>query len=158
MNFFGIGGLELIVIFGLAFFVLGPKKMIETSRSAGKLIRELKAERDKFTKMVMTEFDTEDEKPARSPDNFGSSASSGSSGGGNDAPAPVAPSSPDEAPAGAVSRPRGRAGNMADFGYPGGPVESDGTDASDGDVAPDADTSDSPDSQNSQNSGERESA
>ena len=56
MNFFGIGGFELIVIFGLAFFLLGPKKMIETSREAGKIIRELKTERDKFTNMVMQEL------------------------------------------------------------------------------------------------------
>jgi Sec-independent protein translocase protein TatA len=138
MNFLGIGGLELIVIVGLAFFVLGPKKMIETSRSAGKLIRELKEERDKFTKMVMTEFDDEDEKPA---------SSSGSSGGGSDASAPVTSPSPDEAPSGAVSRPRGGARNMADFGDPGGPIESDGPASSDGTDAPDADLPDSTDSQ-----------
>ena len=81
MNFLGIGGFELVIIAALAFFLLGPKKMIETSRSAGKLLRELKNERDKFTKMVMSEFDDDDEKPA---------------------------AAVNDPPSGAVSRPRGR--------------------------------------------------
>ena len=63
MNFLGMGGFELVVIAGLAFFLLGPKKMIEVSRNAGKIIRDLKNERDKLTRMVMQEFDLEAEKP-----------------------------------------------------------------------------------------------
>ena len=92
MNFFGIGGFELIVIVGIAFFVLGPKKMIETSRSAGKLIRELKTERDKFTNLVMSEF--EDKKP---------DAAAKCEGGGG-----AQHAASNDVPAGAVSRPRGR--------------------------------------------------
>ena len=79
MNFFGIGGLEIIVIAGLAFFLLGPKKMIETSRSAGKLLRELRTERDKFTRMVMQEFDDDEKEPSAAssrPADGGSAASS----------------------------------------------------------------------------------
>jgi len=101
VNFLGIGGFELIIIAGLAFFLLGPKKMIETSRSAGKLIRELKAERDKFTDMIMTEFD---DKPAR--------PSQGSAATDSTTDPEVTP----EAPVGAVSRPRGRMQGIPDEG------------------------------------------
>ena len=89
MNFFGICGFELIVIFGLAFFLLGPKKMIETSREAGKIIRDLKTERDKFTNMVMQEYEDDDE-----PD--------------TSTPGKTTDPSPNIAPVGTVSRPRGR--------------------------------------------------
>ncbi len=104
MNFLGIGGFELIIIAGIALFLLGPKKMIETSRNAGKLIRELKAERDKFTNMIMSEFDVEDDKPARSSDG---SPATGSA---------TAPEVTSETPVGAVSRPRGRMQGLADEG------------------------------------------
>jgi Sec-independent protein translocase protein TatA len=118
VNFLGIGGFELIIIAGLAFFLLGPKKMIETSRNAGKLIRELKTERDKFTNMIMTEFDVEDDKPARSSD--GSPATGSTAG----------PEETSEAPAGAVSRPRGRMQGFADD-----EGNSDGLDAPEDDQA-----------------------
>ncbi len=103
MNFMGMGGVELIVIAGLAFFLLGPKKMIEVSRNAGKIIRDLKSERDKLTRMVMQEFDP-DEKASdatRSTDEGGATA-----GGAGTA----------DPPEGAVSRPRERVGGTADDG------------------------------------------
>lgn len=106
MNFLGIGGFELVIIAGLAFFLLGPKKMIQTSRDAGKLIRELKTERDKFTNMIMTEFDDEDDNPARP---FEGSASRGSA---------ADPEGISEAPGSAVRRPRGRMQSLADEGRP----------------------------------------
>ena len=104
VNFLGIGGFELVIIAGLALFLLGPKKMIETSRSAGKLIRELKTERDKFTNMVMVEFDDADDKTARPGD--GSTARG--SGSTDDA------EEISEASVGAVKRPRGRMQGLAD--------------------------------------------
>ena len=106
MNFLGIGGFELVIIAVLALFLLGPKKMIQTSRDAGKLIRELKTERDKFTNMIMTEFDDADDKPARS---FEGSASRGST---------ADPEDPSEASGGAVRRPRGRMQSLPDEGRP----------------------------------------
>jgi Sec-independent protein translocase protein TatA len=102
VNFFGIGGFELIVIAGLAFFLLGPKKMIETSREAGKIFRELKVERDKFTKMVMEEY--EDDDTSDTPDD---SKSGRATAGASDA-------GPHATPAGAVSRPRGRMQTVTD--------------------------------------------
>ena len=116
MNFFGIGGFELIIIAGLAFFLLGPKKMIETSRSAGKLIRELKAERDKFTNMIMSEFDDADDKPS------GANQRSAATGSGITS----------EAPLDAVSRPRGRMQGVADEGRADVP-EDDPAETSEGD-------------------------
>jgi Sec-independent protein translocase protein TatA len=106
VNFLGIGGFELVIIAGLALFLLGPKKMIETSRNAGKLIRELKTERDKFTNMIMTEFDDADDKPARP---FDGSAARGST---------ADPEETSEASVGAVRRPRGRMRSLADEGRP----------------------------------------
>ena len=106
MNFLGIGGFELVIIAGLALFLLGPKKMIETSRNAGKLIRELKTERDKFTNMIMTEFDDADDKPARP---FDGSVARGST---------ADPEETSEASVGAVRRPRGRMRSLADEGRP----------------------------------------
>lgn len=106
MNFLGIGGFELIIIAGLALFLLGPKKMIETSRNAGKLIRELKTERDKFTNMVMAEFDDADDKTAGP---FDGPAARGS--GSTDDAEEIS-----EASVGAVKRPRGRMQSLADKG------------------------------------------
>lgn len=118
MNFFGIGGLEIIVIAGLAFFLLGPKKMIETSRSAGKLLRELRTERDKFTRMVMQEFDDDEEKEP-------SAARSRSADGVSAASSAATEVGPGDSPEGAVSRPRGRMPGMADGGDAGSDATSD---------------------------------
>ncbi len=121
MNFLGIGGFELIIIAGIALFLLGPKKMIETSRNAGKLIRELKAERDKFTNMIMSEFDVEDDKPARSSDE---SPATGSA---------TAPEVTSETPVGAVSRPRGRMQGLADEGNSDAPEDDQAETSEEGD-------------------------
>lgn len=126
MNFLGIGGFELIIIAGIALFLLGPKKMIETSRNAGKLIRDLKAERDKFTNMIMSEFDVEDDKPTRSSD--GSPATGSTTG----------PEVTSETPVGAVSRPRGRMQGLADEGRP------DATDVPEDDQAETSEEDDDP--------------
>jgi sec-independent protein translocase protein TatB len=42
MDFFGIGGNELIVIVLLAVIVLGPRRVAESARELGRLIRNLK--------------------------------------------------------------------------------------------------------------------
>lgn len=42
MNFFGVGVMELAIIFLVAFLVMGPLKTIEMARSAGKLIGDLR--------------------------------------------------------------------------------------------------------------------
>ncbi len=42
MDIFGIGGTELMVIVLLAAIVLGPRRLAESARELGKLIRSLK--------------------------------------------------------------------------------------------------------------------
>ena len=42
MNLFGVGFLELAVIFLIAFLVMGPAKAIEMARTAGKLIGDVR--------------------------------------------------------------------------------------------------------------------
>ncbi len=55
MNFLGIGGLELLVIAVLAYFLLGPKKMADAGKLLGNALRELRRQRDDFTSMLMQE-------------------------------------------------------------------------------------------------------
>ncbi len=42
MNLFGIGFLELAMIFLIAFLVMGPAKAIEMARTAGKLVGDMR--------------------------------------------------------------------------------------------------------------------
>ena len=42
MNFMGVGVLEILVIFLVAFLVLGPGRSISTARSAGKFLSNLR--------------------------------------------------------------------------------------------------------------------
>ncbi len=64
MNFLGIGMLELLVIGGLAYLLLGPKKMGEAGRTLGKALRELRKQRDELTAMLMN--DPDEKTPTRS--------------------------------------------------------------------------------------------
>ena len=62
MNFLGIGLLELLVIGGLAYFLLGPRRMSEVGRTVGKALREMRRQRDELTAMLMS--DPEEDRPA----------------------------------------------------------------------------------------------
>lgn len=59
MNFLGIGGLELLLIAIVAFVVLGPKRLSEGARTAAKVLRELRRQRDELTGMVREAVDLE---------------------------------------------------------------------------------------------------
>ena len=63
MNFLGIGLFELLVIGGLAYVLLGPKRMGEAGKTLGKALRELRRQRDELTAMLM--HDPEEEAPTR---------------------------------------------------------------------------------------------
>jgi TatA/E family protein of Tat protein translocase len=41
MDFLGIGALEIILVLLLAFIVFGPKRIVEMSRDAGRVLRNL---------------------------------------------------------------------------------------------------------------------
>ena len=66
MNLFGIGPLEIAVVFLVAFLALGPGKSIEMARTAGKLLRDLRRTFDEVTSAVNLEED--DRKPPRQSD------------------------------------------------------------------------------------------
>ena len=59
MNFLGIGGLELLLIAIVGFVVLGPKRLSEGARTAAKVLRELRRQRDELTGMVREAVDLE---------------------------------------------------------------------------------------------------
>ena len=42
MSFLGMGALEIVVIFLIAFVIIGPERMMEMTKKAGKLVRELR--------------------------------------------------------------------------------------------------------------------
>ena len=59
MNFFGIGGLELIVVFLVALLVVGPVRLVEGARLARKYMTELRRQREELTQMVEEAVDME---------------------------------------------------------------------------------------------------
>ncbi len=76
MNILGIGGFELLVIAAVAFFVLGPRKMASTGKAMGKMIRELRRQRDELTTLIMQEPEFEDEEESAPPQPDGAVARS----------------------------------------------------------------------------------
>ena len=60
MNLFGVGFLELAVIFLIAFLVMGPGKTIEMARTAGKLIGDVRRTMNEMTTSVDLNKDLSD--------------------------------------------------------------------------------------------------
>ena len=60
MSFFGIGGLEFLVIFGVALFFLGPKRLAHGVRTGRKYYTELKRYRDELTSLVSEAIDADE--------------------------------------------------------------------------------------------------
>ena len=63
MNLFGVGFLELAVIFLIAFLVMGPAKAIEMARTAGKLIGDMRRTVNEMTAAV----DLNENRPSAQP-------------------------------------------------------------------------------------------
>ena len=61
MNLFGVGPLEIAVVFVVAFLALGPSKSIEMARTAGKFFRDLRRTFDEVTSAV--NLDDDDRRP-----------------------------------------------------------------------------------------------
>ena len=55
----GMGGMEVLVILLVAFILLGPAKMIEASRSLGKLVGQMRRMADQIPHVDLKEFDNE---------------------------------------------------------------------------------------------------
>jgi Sec-independent protein translocase protein TatA len=62
LNFLGMGALEILVIFVIAFLALGPAKTIETARTAGKVLRDLR--RTYSEVMSAVSLDDDEKRPA----------------------------------------------------------------------------------------------
>ena len=60
MNFLGIGGLEFALIFFVAMFFLGPRRLAEGVRSGRKYYRELRKYRAELTGMVKEAIDADE--------------------------------------------------------------------------------------------------
>ena len=59
MNFFGIGGLELILVMLVGLFVVGPVRLVEGARTARKYMTELRRQREELTQIVEDAVDVE---------------------------------------------------------------------------------------------------
>lgn len=67
MNFFGVGFLELTVIFLVAFLVMGPGKSIEMARTAGKLLGDLRRTLNEMTAAANLNPDNPPARPPAAP-------------------------------------------------------------------------------------------
>ena len=61
MEFMGVGPTELLVVMVLALLVLGPQRLTQFARSAGRLVRQMREMGGEFSRALMDE--AEDEAP-----------------------------------------------------------------------------------------------
>jgi sec-independent protein translocase protein TatB len=61
LNFFGIGGFELLLIALVAFLLLGPKGLADGAKTIAKVAKDLRAQRDELTGIVRQAAAEEDE-------------------------------------------------------------------------------------------------
>ncbi len=59
MNFFGIGGGEVILVLVVALIIWGPKRLPEIARTLGKTMNMLKKSTYDLTSQITRELDTE---------------------------------------------------------------------------------------------------
>ena len=59
MNFLGIGGLELVLVFLVALLVVGPVRLVQGAKTARKYMTELRRQREELTQMVEEAVDME---------------------------------------------------------------------------------------------------
>lgn len=59
MNFFGIGGGEVILVLIVALIIWGPKRLPEIARTLGKTMNMLKKSTYDLTSQITRELDTE---------------------------------------------------------------------------------------------------
>ena len=76
MTFFGLGGFEILVIAGIALFVLGPKRLIDGIRDGRKIYSDLKRQRDVLQSLITEAIDLEELKKELDVDGLKESAKS----------------------------------------------------------------------------------
>jgi Sec-independent protein translocase protein TatA len=75
MNFMGMGFVELLVIFLVAFLALGPAKSVEMARTVGKFVREVQRTFTEITATVRLEdLERDQRQNPQQPPNPGESA------------------------------------------------------------------------------------
>ena len=52
MNILGIGAFEILVIFLVAFLILGPEKMSEFSKKFAKFVKKIREEKEELTSII----------------------------------------------------------------------------------------------------------
>ncbi len=67
MNFLNVGPLELTVILVIAILLIGPKRMIEVSRTIGRLTRQLRQYSANFTSTLQAEVAATEHAAGESP-------------------------------------------------------------------------------------------
>jgi Sec-independent protein translocase protein TatA len=60
MTFFGLGGFEVLLIFAIALFVLGPKRLLDGIRDGRRVYSDLKRQRDALQSLITEAIDMED--------------------------------------------------------------------------------------------------
>ena len=63
MNFFGIGGMELLVVVFLAFIILGPRQLTSVAKGLGRMIRELRNATTQFSHLMDEDDDEVGKRP-----------------------------------------------------------------------------------------------
>jgi sec-independent protein translocase protein TatA len=67
MDLFGIGAGEILMIFLVAFLVLGPRKVVDFGKSAGKMVRSVKKASMDLTSSVTRELEEEEKSHSPTP-------------------------------------------------------------------------------------------
>ena len=62
MNFFGIGGGEVVLVLVVALIIWGPKRLPEIARTLGKTMNMLKKSTNDLTSQITRELDTDNTK------------------------------------------------------------------------------------------------
>lgn len=75
MNILGMGFLELLVVFFIAFIVLGPERMVDMSRKAGRLVGDLRKMNSGLRETLT--FDESEEEPKSRTERAGDSDQQG---------------------------------------------------------------------------------
>lgn len=63
MDFFGIGGWELLLILVIAVIVMGPGKIVGVARTLGKITHALKKASSELTSQITKELEDKERKP-----------------------------------------------------------------------------------------------
>lgn len=67
LNLFGIGTLEVLIIFAVAFLVLGPTRLVGVAKSLGTIIREMREATGQISRMIDEETEEEETLPKNDP-------------------------------------------------------------------------------------------